>query len=87
MKFFNTNKWICNTSNNKKFIKLLNYDGFKHQKENENIIVIVENENKFDQLQKKLTKNNIYFTLLVKCTPTLQDIYDKLIIKGSVDTM
>jgi ABC-2 type transport system ATP-binding protein len=85
-KLFNLNTFRCDTTDNAFFKKLLKKEKINARKIKGALEFKIENYDKFHKMQTFLASKKIYFNLLEKKMPTLQDIYDKLVKKGSVDT-
>lgn len=49
--------------------------------------ITFKNEEIYNKFQINLIKNNVYFNELRKNIPSLQDIYEQMVINGSKDTM
>jgi ABC-2 type transport system ATP-binding protein len=88
LKRFAWNRYLCETNNHAKTEKYLttkhikyDYDEFK------NLIVHFENEKQIRDFQMKILNMKIKLLQFRRLEPTLDEIYKKLVIKGSVDTM
>jgi ABC-2 type transport system ATP-binding protein len=87
IKKIGNNKYICSSNNNAKFINILKSNKIKYEVNDNKTIAINIKEESIRNLTAKMSKNKLYFTTLNLCNYSLQDIYDKMIMKGSVDTM
>ncbi|MDR2461891.1 MAG: ABC transporter ATP-binding protein [Mycoplasmataceae bacterium] len=88
---FSKNRYLCEVDNEKKFISIIKKTKIKFiKKNNQNCneyILTIPNKGDVLKLQKSLTTNKITINNFSKIQPSLEEIYDKLVIKGSVDTM
>jgi hypothetical protein len=54
--------------------------------DHESLIVAFEKEKQIKDFQTAVSKLNLVLLVFSKLEPTLDEVYDKLVIKGSVDT-
>jgi ABC-2 type transport system ATP-binding protein len=89
MKRFYHNHYICESDDNVAIIKYLNTHGIKHTlNTHENKITIYFKEPlQINKFQKFVAAKDIQLIMFEKIKPSLDEIYDHLVIKGSVDTM
>jgi hypothetical protein len=87
-KLFTKKEWICKTSDDKKFLTILKANKIHYSLNVDGTYsVSFINEEKLRKIEKILYSKKIFFSELLPYKYTLQDVYDKLVIKGSVDTM
>lgn len=87
---FKNHKWLLLTNNQDKVMKYLKQKkiDFEHDQVNNEIYINTSNKKKeIILLQKFLTSNKIEIERLEKLKLSLDEIYKKMVIKGSVDTM
>jgi ABC-2 type transport system ATP-binding protein len=87
-KKFNRPNYTIISDHDQKIIKYFTQNKLKYIVEPilKQIIFYPKDKNEIKQLQIFALKNNIFFDNFVKNAPTLDDVYRKLVIKGSVDT-
>jgi ABC-2 type transport system ATP-binding protein len=88
MNKFSTHRYEIATSNDVITKKYLKAQHLKHYSNDANDAMVVNfaTEDKAITLQKELIKNGITFTKFSRIEPSLDQVYSKLVIKGSVDT-
>jgi ABC-2 type transport system ATP-binding protein len=89
MKRFHHNHYICESDNNEEIIKYLHTYGIrqKFDKHENKITIYFKESEQINKFQKFIAEKNIQLIIFEKIKPTLDEIYDRLVIKGSVDTM
>jgi ABC-2 type transport system ATP-binding protein len=89
MKRFYHNNYICESTDNAAIIKYLNTHDIKHtMNTHENKITIYFKElPQINKFQKFIAEKDIQLITFEKIKPSLDEIYDHLVVKGSVDTM
>jgi ABC-2 type transport system ATP-binding protein len=88
MKMFTNHQYEVITNDDKK-IKLYlrkKHISYKRLEDKEGVIVEFKTEANVTSFQKQILQMGISFTKFAKLEPTLDQVYNKLIIKGSVDT-
>jgi ABC-2 type transport system ATP-binding protein len=60
---------------------------YKKNEENNNLIIEFENKKLIANFQEYLVSHKVDIILFKKVEPSLEQVYEKLVIKGSVDTM
>ncbi|GHU47745.1 hypothetical protein FACS1894218_2830 [Bacilli bacterium] len=60
---------------------------YKKNIENDNLIVQFTDKVKITEFQEYLVSNKVDIILFKKVEPNLEQVYEKLVIRGSVDTM
>jgi ABC-2 type transport system ATP-binding protein len=86
-KFFK-HQYEISTDNNEFTKAFLKKEKIKYswRPEDKTIVAVFSDSTKVTIFQKNLIKHNITFTKFTKVEPTLDEVYNKLVIKGSVDT-
>jgi ABC-2 type transport system ATP-binding protein len=88
LKRFSQNRYLCETNDQAKTEACLKSKRIKyHLDEARNFIIRFSNEKQIRDFQMKILKLNIRLLQFRHLLPTLDEIYKKLVIKGSVDTM
>ncbi|GHU49348.1 hypothetical protein FACS189459_0630 [Bacilli bacterium] len=80
-------KYLCSSSDDAKILTYLENKKIEKYIQNDGIIILFNDSKQINEFQKEAIEKNIYFNTFKKIEPSLYDIYDKLIVKGSVDTM
>lgn len=87
---FIKHKYMIGTTNNKILIAYLQKNKISYEKSIEHdgvYIVNFKDGEQVNKLQKFIINKHINFKMMSQKEPTLQEVYDRLIVKGSVDTM
>jgi ABC-2 type transport system ATP-binding protein len=88
MQKFTSNQYEIVTDNNrlvKQFLRK-NHITYSEMEETGGLIVDFQNQKMVKKLQRQLLDAEIIFSRFAKIEPTLDQVYNKLIVKGSVDT-
>jgi ABC-2 type transport system ATP-binding protein len=88
MSMFPTHNYEIKTSNDEKTKHHLTQKHIKYvsSENGENLIVTFDNEKIVKNFQNSLARGGIVLHTFIKKEPTLDQVYSKLVIKGSVDT-
>jgi ABC-2 type transport system ATP-binding protein len=88
MKMFSSHRYEIAATDEKKLKSYLRkkHISYKRFKDKDGIMVQFKTETDVTSFQKQILKMNISFTKFAKLEPTLDQVYNKLIVKGSVDT-
>jgi ABC-2 type transport system ATP-binding protein len=89
MKRFYHNHYLCESDNNDAVIKYLHEHSIKEKfdKHENKITIYFHDSEQINKFQKFVAEKVIQLIEFEKIKPTLDEIYDHLVIKGSVDTM
>lgn len=88
LKHFNKNSYLVETDNlnkTKRIVKEMKITTIKKSEHN-TLKLVFNDQQQIDNFQKKIIDSKIHFIKFMIVQPTLDDVYDKLVIKGSVDT-
>jgi ABC-2 type transport system ATP-binding protein len=85
----NNNRYICICDDNAVVIKYLKKESiqYKFDRSENKITILFSHPSDITKFQKHITNLNVRFITFDKIKPTLDEIYEHLVIKGSVDTM
>jgi ABC-2 type transport system ATP-binding protein len=89
LKQFEHNSYVCETDNLKKtkqIVKSMKITILKNS-EHKTLKLSFINQQQIDDFQKEILQQKVHFIKFAIIEPTLDDVYNKLVIKGSVDTM
>jgi ABC-2 type transport system ATP-binding protein len=85
---FNDCRYSINTSNNKLLLTFLKNNKYEIKGANNNMInVIANNKQGLLKIQNFINNHKLKIEHFNKNQPSLNEIYDELVVKGSVDTM
>ncbi|GHU33430.1 hypothetical protein FACS1894166_08860 [Bacilli bacterium] len=89
MAMFINNGYEINTEKEKTVLNYLHAHKISHTRnvENGNLVVRLKDQKTIAAFQKYLVNKNIDINLFKKVEPNLEQVYEKLVIKGSTDTM